>query len=158
MDNDLNKETIKNETIKNDNKNNDNLGTFMETVENVNNIEHIQNNEFINNIVTEKNSKKTYPNKFIKFVDKHYIGISALLGCFYMTTVIWVWISYAYNSNELLNILYAAYVAVFIAYILLYIGMTIAYKDTKYILSIILGFIIGFFTCGGLFFVVMRLY
>ncbi len=125
-----------------------------------NNIEpNLENNleqSLQNNTQIPKNIKTTnkhYPNKFIEFVDKHYFGISAVIGSFYTITFIFVMIFYAYNTNPLGQFLYTIYVCFFIAYLVFYLGMTIVYRDVKYILSIILGFIIGFFTCGGLFIV-----
>ncbi len=103
-----------------------------------------------NNLKSETtNIIKTYPNKFIKFVDEHYFVISALIGCFYMISCFWVFIYFIYESSPIATLLFFIYIFIFLSYIILYLSMTIKYKDIKYFLSIILGLLIGLFTCGG---------
>ncbi len=91
-------------------------------------------------------------NKYIRFADKHCFGITALVGCIYVITSIFATISFGYSSSIIATILYLIYVGFFFAHIIFWIGLSIYYKDIKYFGHLLLGFLIGFFTCGGLFF------
>ncbi len=123
---------------------------------------NISNNDesTINNITEERNSttEKTINNKFIKFVDKHALGISILIGCIYVISSWFVTFSFLYINNAISIILLGAYYLFLLAYILLYIGLSIYYKNIKYFGYLLLGFLIGFFTCGGLFFIIILSY
>ncbi len=112
----------------------------------------------ISNKDQQNSPDKNYPNNFIKFVDKHYIGISILFGCFYMTTSLYTIENFFTDITPISIFLCVLYFGVLLAFFLLYIGMSIIYKDWKYIQSIILGTVIGFFTCGGITFASLMIY
>ncbi len=101
---------------------------------------------------------KKYPNNFIKFVDKHFFGIAILFCSFYMTTSFYAFEIFLIYQSIIYILLAILYFGLLISFFLLYIGMTIAYRDSKYIFSIILGAFIGFFTCGGVVFASLMIY
>ncbi len=98
------------------------------------------------------NENLNIQNKYIRFADKHCFGLTALVGCFYVISSIFATIAFGYASNILATILYLIYVGFFFAHIIFWTGLSIYYKNIKYFGHLLLGFLIGCFTCGGIFF------
>ncbi len=144
-----------------DNKENENLET--ENLEVNNNLteestDNISNNtvapNIINNVNNATNDDIENPflkNNFIRFMDKHCFKITVLVGCFYLISSFFVVLTYAYATNTLTTILFNLYVAFFYVHILFWTGLSIYCRNIKYFGHMLLGFLIGFLTCGGLF-------
>ncbi len=118
-------------------------------MENSNNKDNLNNLNNIDNANNNTLPEKSYPNKFIKFAVEHCFGIAVLICCFYVISFIFVTIGYSYNTTTFTSILYTLYIAFFVIFVLFYFILAIVYKNPKYVLNILIGILIGLFTCGG---------
>ncbi len=132
--------------------NNDNKDADLD-INTINKKEISPSTETSENTVIEENTTieiTQINNKFIKFIDKHALGISMLIGCIYVISSWFVTFSLL-NINNVISLLFlGVYYLFLISYILLYIGLSVYYKNLKYFAYLLLGFLIGLFTCGGL--------
>ncbi len=128
--------------------------TINPLLDNIEKLEKQENSDYISNLTNPKSKSKNfgttiYPNRFIKFVDHHYFLIACIISFFYCVTSITAAVDIISENEAVEFILYSIYLGFLALYILFYIGMSFVYKTPKYFLSIITGFIVGVFTCGG---------
>ncbi len=93
--------------------------------------------------------------KLVNYIDKHCFLVTTILGCFYMISSIYAFLALLYLQDSdfrIVKFLLVLYFISFLIYVIYFIVISIKYKNYKYVCFLILGLLIGFLTCGGLWF------